>query len=133
MTDKPRPERDYTGVATWQLSEVFHRYNQNTMEQVSAHIPFGMHVRDLKKVVLTQAYAFTGLHVADRIFLAINKNISALAMSGEIIIIPANTKAAPVRMAQDEFWIKGIEPTQEELLYRASELEGLRDGMLARK
>lgn len=125
--------RDYTGVAVWQLANVFNRLHKGNIERTAERIPpRGMDSRDLKKIIMYQETRFAGLHTADRILLGIDENITALSQAGEIVIIPAPNRYAPYKMAEDEFWALDLEPTEEEFEARARELAALRDVMLAR-
>jgi len=129
-TEVERQPNDYTGVAVWQMAEVFHKYNSTDLETVANRA--GMSPRDLRKIVIEKRSLFTGLKVADRIFLALGQNITALALAGVITIIPAAGSNAPRKMAADWFWALDIEPTPIELLDRTHMLTRLRDDILSK-
>lgn len=90
-----------------------------------------MDERDLKKVVLTQNYTFTGLKVADEILLGLGLNISWLVRSGELTIVPAHERwKSAERMVEDEKWVAELRglpaPTEAEIEERIAALTELR-------
>jgi len=92
----------------------------------------GMDERDLKKVVVSQNYAFTGLKVADLICMGLGFSIADLARRGTLTIVPGSEHwNSSVRMAQDEYRtaLEGvldpetIETTPLALAYKMAGLE----------
>jgi len=122
--------RDYTGVATHQLVALWHKYG-NKKDLVRVAEKAGIHPRDFRKIVISAQCTITGLKIVDRIVLAMGLNLATLVAMGEIDIIPTMDRNAPRKMAQDEFWVKGVTPTPTELSQRASELAEYRDNVLA--
>lgn len=98
--------RDYSGVPTAQLAEVYHRYTTYSDIGLFAE-KIGMEEGNLKKILLTQKYPFTGLHNADLILLGLGLNISQLARTGEITVVPAGEKwHSADRIVADLQWMR---------------------------
>lgn len=132
-------------MATSQLAEVYARHVDTDIRSFADRI--GMDERDLKKVVLTQNYAFTGLKVADEICMGFGYSISDLVRLGELTIVPAHERwRSAERMAADEVWLAEVSewpdedtgemlpmpvPTPEEVEARVQELKKLRATLCA--
>jgi hypothetical protein len=125
--------RDYTGVSTRELGEIFQRFFPEDAELLYFAQEVGIDDRELKRIVYLNTYQWVGLDKADRILLGLGLNISHLASIGEITIIPASNKRAAIQMAGDEFWAKGETPSPDELETRADELRKLRGWVLGPK
>lgn len=120
-------ERDYSGVPTAELARLYDQYiDVSDIEIFAARI--GMDERDLKKIVQSQHYPFTGLRIADKILDGLDLNLSALVERGEIHVIPArDSMKAALRIVEDEIWATEedpdfVRPSDEEIEARAKAL-----------
>ena len=128
--------KDYTGVSTRQLGDVYAKYTDvDDIEIFASRI--GRDVRDLKRVLVTQNYQFVGLDYADNICLGMGLTIGSLTRSGELTVVPARGNTAAKQMAQDEWQTENEDedgncepPTQEWIDQRAEELIKLRGFVL---
>lgn len=94
--------RDYSGVPTSELAAVYAEYKDTNDFAIFAD-RIGMDERDLKKVLVTQLYPFTGLRVADKILMGIGQNLSALVLAEELHIVPArDSMSTAMKMVEDE-------------------------------
>lgn len=128
-----RTTRDYTGVSTRELGEIFQRHFPPDALLGDFAELVEIDDRELKRIVYTYNYQFVGLDKADRILLGLGLNISHLVSLGEITIVPANNKGAAIQMAEDEFWVNEETPTPQQVLARAEELRELRSWVLGPK
>jgi hypothetical protein len=126
----PIATRDYTGVSTRELGEIFQRHFPADAFLADFAEAIGVDDRELKRILINHTYQFVGLDKADRILLELGLNISHLVSLGEITVVPAGNKRAAIQMADDEFWAKGETPTREQLECRAAELRDLRGWVL---
>ena len=113
-------DKDYTGFSTRAFSNIYNKYCQEDLNTVAERVPpkgpnsrKGMDPRDLQRLVVNPEGKFTGLHLADRVMMAIGKNISTLVHNGEIIIVPAPFKGAAMKMAIDEVITRYPEEAEE--------------------
>lgn len=93
-------ERDYSGVPTAELAALYNERTDCDLRTFAARIE--MDERDLKKVVVSQHYPFTGLFVADKIVTGLGENISALIGDGELHLIPARGSRNAARRIVEE-------------------------------
>ncbi len=125
-----RVERDYTGFATWEVGQCFRAHlDGRSLDEVARSIP--MDHRDLRRVVEKAPYPFIGTNTVDLIFLALGLSLGDLTNAGELTPIPNKAKADPYRMAEDEFFCREYDATEEEIETRAQELVQLRATVLA--
>ena len=124
-------EQDFTGCPTWQVAAIYKKYRDKDISIIAERCE--MDVRDLRKYVITQNWSFTGLKVADKIFVALGLSLNTLVENGEVVIVPkvAAMKTA-LRMVEDEIWAAnefgdGLVMTDEEKRARAVELVALRE------
>lgn len=119
-------ERDYSGFATAEVAAVYDRYIDTDLVTFASRI--GMDERDLKKIVQTQNYTFTGLRVADEIVIGLGQNVGHLIEIGELHVVPARDSAnAARRIVEDEYWVEDLDvPTESEMEERIAELLELR-------
>lgn len=79
---------------------MYYRYTPYTdIGKFAEHI--GMEEGNLKKILVTQKYAFTGLDKADRILLGLGLTITQLEMRGEITVVPSAKANSAKKMADD--------------------------------
>lgn len=120
--------KDYTGVSTRELGEIFDAHLDVDAEIFADRI--GMDLRELKRIVVTQSYQWVGLDKADRICLGLGLTIGALTECGDLTVVPAWGEQAAKKMAQDEFWVADETPTAKQLAKRTKELAKLRGFVL---
>jgi len=129
-------ERDITCVPTPQLAAVFHRLRDKSVPMAIVAERVGMDVRDLKKVVNLMKYHTTGIGLADRILTAIGHNLTHLAESGQLTIVPSPGEDNALAMARVEWSLRvadgGTYPGPPERRRRVQELVRLRHEVLAR-
>lgn len=126
------PVRDYAGVPTAELVALYEQYSDTDLVTFAARI--GMDERDLKKIVLTQDYAFVGWTKTEKILEGLGLNSSVLLNQGLLHEVPArDSRKTAQKLAEDEFWRK-VEvgdrlspPTEREMNERITELLALRD------
>lgn len=127
--------RDYSGVSTAQLVEVYERHTNFTDIGLLAEVT-GMDEGNLKKILVDQKYPWTGLHIADTILLGIGQDIEVLAHHGEITIVPGAAKfKGAEKMVADTQWLletSGSAPMDDdEVAARIAELTTLRETLCA--
>ena len=122
----PTRARDHTCVPTPELARVFNAYRDKSVPMSLIAERIGMDVRDLKKIVSLGKYRTTG----------IGANLTSLADTGELTVIPSPGPEAPAKMAEDEFWLEGrvqaTRPGPAERRRRAEAFAQLRRDTLAK-
>jgi hypothetical protein len=125
-------ERDYTCVCTAQLAAEFAVRRRPNVGMAEIAERAELDVRDLKKIVVSKKYRTTGLHLADRILMAVGGNVQALTA------LPSPGRENAERMARDEWELthynpRGVAPSPTVrrkraafVAARADELEQLR-------
>jgi len=115
---------------------VFNAYRDKSVPMSLIAERIGMDVRDLKKIVSLGKYRTTGIGLADRILTGIGANLTSLADTGELTVIPSPGPEAPAKMAEDEFWLEGrvqaTRPGPAERRRRAEAFAQLRRDTLAK-
>ena len=101
MAETHAPQKDYSGVPTSELAAVYARY---------ADVDFGIFAdrighdeRDLKKVLISQYYPFTGLRIADEICMGLDRNVTHLIFNGELHIVPARESLATAMKIVEDY------------------------------
>lgn len=126
-------ERDYSGVPTAELADHFRRYQKSTGVDFRAFAKnVGMEERELKKILISQEYAFTGLRLADRILLGMELNVSQMAEAGDIHVVCRDARTCAKQLVLDQWnwdederdWIEQDPP---------EDLEDLIDAEMARR
>lgn len=117
--------RDYSGVPTAELVTIFEQYLKDTGESFDSfarRVP--MDEQDLKKTLVSQNYAFTGLATADKILLhGMGFNISQMAANGEIHVVPARSSRKAARyMVEDRCYAFDLDFDEDEIVAEIDEL-----------
>lgn len=120
-------EVDYTGCSALDLLELMRMYSLDSLDMKSREAfcdMAGIKVRDFNRVIYGEV-EFVGLNTADKICLGMG-----LEITDYLDVIPSGYKNSAKRMAEDEFWARGIEPSPSELDERVLELKALRESVL---
>lgn len=91
-------DRDYTGVSTRDLAKAINASVKNVDTWAIAN---GLDTRVVYRI-RDEEYQFTGLGIADRVCVALGKNVSLI-----MPVIPAHGRRAAARMAEDEAYVHG--------------------------
>lgn len=115
-------ERDYSGAPTSELATLWEKYTDTDLVTFAERI--GMDDRDLKKIVIYQNYAFTGLRAVDMIVTGLGLDLHSLVEDGELHIVPSRATVSTARkIAEDEFWTTHEESIHDEHSVRVLERE----------
>lgn len=107
---------DYSGVIVGQFQQAFKSLCRDSVENVIARMKIRADKKRVQKALLSKDYAdIINLNLADKILLAIGENISVLERMGAIDVVPINNTTAPKRMAEDYWWVRGIEPDANQI------------------
>lgn len=110
--NRSEAERDYSGVPTAELAVLYQEKTDCDYRTFAARI--GMDEGDLKKIVVTQKYAFTGLTWADKIVMGLGENLSLLVHDDRLHIIPARGSLNAARRIIEDTLVLSATETMEE-------------------